>query len=388
MAARRRICVVTGSRAEYGILYWLLREISADATLELQLVATAMHLAPEFGLTWRQIEADGFRIDAKVDMLLSSDSATAIAKSIGVGVIGFADALKQLNPDLLVLAGDRFELLSAAQVALVSGIPIAHISGGDVTEGAYDDAIRHSLTKMAQLHFVANELCARRVRQMGENPAHIYNFGAPQLDHILRTKLLGRTELEKLLGFRLKKRNLLITFHPATLERQLPAQQFAELLAALQLLGDDFGLIFTLPNADNEGRALIRMIHEFVASAARGRAVAHASLGQTAYLSALTQVDAIVGNSSSALVEAPSLHKPAVNIGERQKGRPRAVSVVDCPPERGAIGAAISKALTLDCSSAVNPYYGGDSSSRIAKVLRSVRLDDLRQKHFFLLGDT
>jgi len=368
-------------------LYWLLREIAADATLELQLVVTAMHLAPEFGQTWRQIETDGFRIDAKVDMLLSSDSATAIAKSIGVGVIGFADALRQLNPDLLVLAGDRFELLSAAQVALVSGIPIAHISGGDITEGAYDDAIRHSLTKMAHLHFVANELCARRVRQMGENPAHIYNFGAPQLDHIPRSKLLGRTELETLLGFRLRKRNLLITFHPATLERQSPAQQFAELLAALQLLGEDFGLIFTLPNADNEGRALIRMIDEFVAGAAGGRAVAHASLGQTAYLSALAQVNAIVGNSSSALVEAPSLKKPAVNIGDRQKGRPRAASVIDCPPQREAITAAIRKALTLDCSSAVNPYHGGDSSSRIAKVLRSVRLEDLRQKQFFLLGD-
>lgn len=384
--AKRKICVVTGSRAEYGILYWLLREIAADATLELQLVATAMHLAPEFGLTWRQIEADGFRIDAKVDMLLSSDSATAIAKSIGVGVIGFADALQQLNPDLLVLAGDRFELLSAAQVALVSGIPIAHISGGDITEGAYDDAIRHSLTKMAHLHFVANELCARRVRQMGENPAHVYNFGAPQLDHIPRTKLLERAELGALLGFRLRKRNLLITFHPATLEREPPAQQFAELLAALQLLGEDFGLVFTLPNADNEGRALIRMIDEFVAGAARGRAVAHASLGQKVYLSALAHVDAIVGNSSSALVEAPSLRKPAVNIGERQKGRPRAASVIDCPPQREAIGAAIRKALTLDCSSAVNPYYGGDSSSRITQVLRSVRLEDLRQKHFFLLG--
>jgi len=385
--AKRRICVVTGSRAEYGILYWLLREVADDAALELQLVATAMHLAPEFGLTYRQIEADGFRIDAKVDMLLSSDTAVAIAKSIGVGVIGFADAFERLKPDIVVLAGDRFELLAPAQAALVAGIPIAHISGGDTTEGAYDDAIRHSLTKMSHLHFVANALFARCVRQMGENPAHVYDFGAPQLDHLRRTALLGRAELEKLLGFRLRRRNVLVTFHPATLEAGTPAAQFTELLAALQALDQDVGLIFTLPNADNDGRALIRMIDAFVAGPGRERAVAHASLGQAAYLSALSQVDAVVGNSSSGLVEAPSLRKPAVNIGERQKGRPRAASVIDCPPERKAIGAAIARALTLDCSSVVNPYGGGDSSKRIAEVLRSVPLADLRQKHFFLAGD-
>lgn len=383
----RKICVVTGSRAEYGILYWLLREIAADATLELQLIATAMHLSPEFGLTYRQIEADGFRIDAKVDMLLSSDTAVAIAKSIGIGVIGFADAFERLKPDIIVLAGDRFELLAPAQAALVAGIPIAHISGGDTTEGAYDDAIRHSLTKMSHLHFVANALFARRVRQMGENPAHVYDFGAPQLDHLQRTRLLGRAELEKILGFRLRQRNLLVTFHPATLETGTPAAQFAELLAALQALDEDVGLIFTLPNADNDGRALIRMIDEFVAGPGRGRSVVHASLGQAAYLSALSQVDALVGNSSSALAEAPSMHKAAVNIGERQKGRPRAASVIDCPPDRKAIGAAIAKALALDCSTVVNPYGSGDSSRRIAEVLRNVPLAGLRQKSFFLVGE-
>ena len=385
--AKRRICIVTGSRAEYGILYWLLREVADDAALELQLVATGMHLAPEFGLTYRQIEADGFRIDAKVDMLLSSDTAVAIAKSIGVGVIGFADAFGRLKPDIVVLAGDRFELLAPAQAALVAGIPIAHISGGDATEGAYDDAIRHSLTKMSHLHFVANALFARRVRQMGEDPAHVYDFGAPQLEHLKRTPLLGRAELEKRLGFKLRRRNLLVTFHPATLEARSPAAQFAELLAALQALGEDVGLIFTLPNADNDGRALIRMIDEFIAGPARGRAVAHASLGQAAYLSALAQADAVVGNSSSALAEAPSLRKPAVNIGERQKGRPRAASVIDCPADRKAIGDAIARAFALDCSAVVNPYGSGDSSKRIAEVLRTVPLAELRQKRFFLVGD-
>lgn len=384
MTTPRRICVVTGSRAEYGILYWLLREIAVDATLELQLVATAMHLSPEFGLTYRQIEKDGFRIDAKVEMLLSSDSAVGIAKSIGIGVGGFADAFDRLKPDLLVLAGDRFELLAAAQAALVAGIPIAHISGGDTTEGAYDESIRHSLTKMAHLHFVTNELSARRVRQMGENPAHIHNVGAPQLDHLRRGALLSRVQLEQALDFQLKRRNLLVTFHPATLERQSPAEQFAELLAALGALGQDIGIIFTLPNADNHGRALIGMINDFVARAGRGRAVAHASLGQATYLSALAQVDALVGNSSSALVEAPSLRKPAVNVGERQKGRLRAASVIDCAPQREAIRAAIEKALALDCSAVTNPYGGGDSATRIAQVLRSAVLRELRQKHFFL----
>jgi UDP-N-acetylglucosamine 2-epimerase (non-hydrolysing)/GDP/UDP-N,N'-diacetylbacillosamine 2-epimerase (hydrolysing) len=384
MTTRRRICVVTGSRAEYGILYWLLREIAADATLELQLVATAMHLSPEFGLTYRQIEQDGFKINAKVEMLLSSDTAVGIAKSIGIGVVGFADALDRLKPDLLVLAGDRFEMLAAAQVALVSGIPIAHLSGGDTTEGAYDESIRHSLTKMAQLHFVTNELSGRRVRQMGENPARIFNVGTPQLEHLSRTPLLSREELEKALGFHFRKRNLLVTFHPATLERQSPAEQFSELLAALRLLDREIGIIFTLPNADNDGRALIKMIGEFVENAGGERATAHASLGHLRYLSVLANVDALVGNSSSALTEAPSFRKPAVNIGDRQKGRLRAASVIDCPPQRDDIRAAVEKALELDCAGIANPYGGGDSASRMATVLRTVALDDLRQKHFFL----
>lgn len=387
MNAPRRICVVTGSRAEYGILYWLLREIAADPALELQLVATAMHLSPEFGLTYRQIEQDGFRIDAKVEMLLSSDTATGIAKSIGIGVVGFADALARLKPDLLVLTGDRFEMLAAAQVALISGIPIAHLSGGDTTEGAYDEAIRHSLTKMAQLHFVTNELSGGRVRQMGENPARIFNVGAPQLEHLRRTPLLPREKLEEALGFRLRGRNLLVTFHPATLERQSPAEQFDELLAALRSLDREIGIIFTLPNADNDGRALITMTGEFVREAGSERATAHASLGHVRYLSLLAQVDVLVGNSSSALTEAPSFQKAAVNIGDRQKGRLRAASVIDCPPERAAIRAAIDKALRLDCSGISNPYGSGDSASRIAAVLRSVVLDDLRQKHFFLQGE-
>jgi UDP-N-acetylglucosamine 2-epimerase (non-hydrolysing)/GDP/UDP-N,N'-diacetylbacillosamine 2-epimerase (hydrolysing) len=237
---------------------------------------------------------------------------------------------------------------------------------------------------MAQLHFVTNELSGRRVLQMGENPARIFNVGTPQLEHLRRTPLLSREELEKALGFHLRKRNLLVTFHPATLERQSPAEQFGELLAALLSLDREIGIIFTLPNADNNGRALIRMIGEFVENAGGERATAHASLGHLRYLSVLANVDALVGNSSSALTEAPSFRKPAVNIGDRQKGRLRAASVIDCPPHRDDIRAAIEKALELDCAGITNPYGSSDSASRMAAVLRTVALDDLRQKHFFM----
>ena len=382
---QRKICAVTGSRADYGVLYWLLKEISIDPALELQLVATAMHLSPEFGLTYRQIEEDGFAIDAKVEMLLSSDTPTGIAKSVGLGVIGFADVFHSLQPDVLLLTGDRFETLAAAQTALLAGIRIAHVSGGDTTEGAYDESIRHSLTKMSHLHFVTNELSARRVRQMGENPAHIYNFGQPQLDHVRKIPLLSRAETERKLGFVFRKRNVLVTFHPATLESETPEGQFTELLRALDDLSEDIGLIFTYPNADNHGRILMQMIDKFVGRLGPDRAVARASLGQLLYLSVLAQADILVGNSSSGLVEAPSFQKPAVNVGGRQKGRLRAASVIDCAATQESIKAAMQGAFMLDCSGVVNPYGDGNSSVRIKDVLRDVPLKNLHQKHFYLL---
>ncbi len=380
----RRVCVVTGSRAEYGLLYWLLKGLRDDPAFELQLVATGMHLAPEFGLTYRAIEQDGFRIDAKVEMLLSSDTAVGIAKSMGLGVIGFADAFDRLRPDLLVLLGDRFEIFAAAQAALVARIPIAHIGGGDTTEGAYDEALRHGITKMAHLHFVTNEDSARRVRQMGEDPHSVFVVGSTGIDNIVRLPRLDRAALEASLGWRLRDRNLLVTFHPVTLSEHSAADQFRELLAALETFGEDVGILFTLPNADNEGRSLIAMVEEFVANRPWTRAFA--SLGQQRYLSAMALVDAVVGNSSSGLYEAPSFHKPTVNIGERQKGRLKAASVIDCAPRRDAIVAAIRAAFALDCSKVVNPYGRGDASEKILAALKRVRDPHaLVQKRFRML---
>ncbi|OGW33618.1 MAG: UDP-N-acetyl-D-glucosamine 2-epimerase, UDP-hydrolysing [Nitrospirae bacterium GWC2_56_14] len=383
----RKICIATGTRAEYGLLSVLMKSIQQDPGLTLQVIATGMHLSPEFGLTYREIEHDGFTIDARVEMLLSSDTAVGIAKSIGLGVVGFADALDHLRPDLLVLLGDRFEIFAAAQAALVARIPVAHIAGGDTTEGAFDESIRHSITKMAHLHFVTNGDSARRVRQLGENPDHIHTVGNPGIDRILQLKLHDRTELEHALGFTFRKKNLLITFHPATLDAASPETQFQELLTALDRLGSEIGLIFTKPNADTGGRKLMQMIDAYVAD--HPHAAAFTSLGQLRYFSAIAQVDAVVGNSSSGLYEVPSFKKPTVNIGDRQKGRLQASSVINCRPEAADIERAIREAYHRDCSAAVNPYGDGNSSSRIFAVLKQFPdLQALLKKHFHGSGGT
>lgn len=380
--AKRKICVVTGTRAEYGLLYWLMKEIEQDPDLELQIIATGMHLSPEFGLTYKVIEEDGFRIDAKVEMLMSSDTPVGIAKSIGLGVIGFADALERLKPDLMVILGDRFEMLAAAQAAMVANIPIAHIAGGDITEGAYDESIRHSLTKMAHLHFATNEASARRIRQLGENPAHVYNVGSPGIDQIKRLKLLSKEELEKELSFVFRKKNLLITFHPVTRDETGSEEQFRELLSALEELGPEVGLIFTKSNADNDGRILHHMTEQFVKS--RDHAAVYTSLGQLRYLSVMSHVDMVVGNSSSGLYEAPSFKIPTVNIGDRQKGRLQASSVINCPPQKERIVSAIQTAFEMDCSQTVNPYGDGHSSKRIKDIIKSIPdYKKLLKKRFF-----
>jgi UDP-N-acetylglucosamine 2-epimerase (non-hydrolysing)/GDP/UDP-N,N'-diacetylbacillosamine 2-epimerase (hydrolysing) len=380
--SKRKICIVTGTRAEYGLLYWLMKEVQSDSDVELQIIATGMHLAPEFGSTYQVIEDDGFVIDSKVEMLLASDTAVGITKSMGLGVIGFADELDSLKPDLLVLLGDRFEVLAAAQAALIARIPIAHLFGGDTTEGAFDEAIRHSITKMAHLHFVSNEQSAARVRQLGENPEHVYNFGSTGIDQIKRVEQLSRDEIEKQLGYTFQKKNLMVTFHPATLEEHSPESQFQELLDALSLLGPDVGVIFTYPNADPAGRALIPMIDSFVAKHPQGKA--YASLGQLRYLSVMAQVDAVVGNSSSGLYETPSFKIPTVNIGDRQKGRLQADSVINCAVDANLICEAINASFAMDCSAVVNPFGDGDSSQKIKAVLKKVQLDEtLLKKHFF-----
>lgn len=365
-----KVCVATGSRADYGLLAPLLRALRAHPSFELQVLATGMHLAPEFGLTARQIEADGHPIDRRVEMLLASDTPGGVAKSVGLGVIGMSDALEALRPDLLVVLGDRFEMLAVAQAALFQRVPLAHLCGGDTTEGAYDEAIRHAITKMAHLHFVTNERSAERVRRMGEDPARVHVVGSTGLDALHALTLLSREALAHELGAPLAGRNLLVTHHPATLGDDA-LTEFGELLAALEALDDgDTAFWFTYPNADDGGRAVAQRLEDWVA--VRPRAHAHRSLGSLRYLSLMAQADAVVGNSSSGLYEAPSLQVPTVDIGERQRGRLAAASVLHCAPERGAIRATIERAFALDCRSVVNPYGDGHAAERIVRVLEGL----------------
>jgi UDP-hydrolysing UDP-N-acetyl-D-glucosamine 2-epimerase len=368
---KRKICIVTGTRAEYGLLYWLIKKIQEDAEFELQLIVTGMHLSPEFGLTYQVIERDGFPIDEKIEMLLSSDTPVGIAKSTGLATISFADALERLKPDLLVLLGDRFELLAAAQAALILCIPIAHLCGGDTTEGAFDESIRHSITKMSHLHFVTTTPCYNRVIQLGENPKHVYKVGYPGLDYIRYTKLLSKEELAEELGITFLKKNILITFHPVTLEKDTAEKQCLELLAALESLDDkEYTLIFTMPNADTNGRIIMKHMEHFVAS--HSNSYGFKSLGQLRYLSMLGVVHLVIGNSSSGLSEAPSFKIATVNIGERQKGRLQAESVINCEPLKEPIRQSIQKGLKLDCSKVINPYGDGFSTDRILHKLKSI----------------
>ena len=358
---KRKVCVVTGSRAEYGLLYWILRDIQSAPDLELQLLVTGMHLSAEFGMTMQQIKEDGFEITQQVEMLLSSDSAVGVTKSTGLGMIGFADAFDSLAPDIVLMLGDRFELLAAASAALFAVIPIAHIHGGEVTTGAFDDAIRHSITKMAQLHFTSTETYRNRVIQLGEDPDKVFNVGAPGLDSIHRMKLMEKPDLEVALGLELGSRSLLVTFHPVTLEPGRAVTDFRTLLSTLDEL-EDISLVFTKANADTEGRAINRMIDDYIAI--RSSAVVHTSLGQLKYLSTLKHVSGVVGNSSSGIIEAPSLKVGTINIGERQKGRVQAANVIDCEPTYEDIRAALVTLFSSEfqqlLSSVVNPHGSGD----------------------------
>ena len=378
----RKICVVTGTRAEYGLLSRLMKSIQEDPTLELQIVATNMHLSPEFGLTFREIESDGFVINKKVEMLLSADTSTSVVKSLGLGVIGFADAYDDLKPDLIVVLGDRYEMLGAVASALFFQIPVAHISGGVVTEGAYDDAIRHPITKMSHLHFTSTETYRKRVIQLGEDPSTVFNVGSIGLDNIRHLSLLDRKAFEESIHFQLGEKNFLITYHPVTLEHQTAKVQFEALLQAVD--ETDAHLIFTKPNSDSDGRIIISMIDEYV-SAHPEKAVAFTSLGYLRYLSALQYVDVVVGNSSSGIVEAPSFGIPTVNIGDRQKGRLRANSVIDCAPEdiHQALLTADSPIFRKQAAQTKNPYEQPDTVHRIFEIIRTYPLGGVIKKHFY-----
>ena len=380
----RKICIITGTRAEYGLLRWVMQGIKDAPDLFLQVIATGMHLSPEFGLTYREIEQDGFQIDRKVEMLTSSDTPAGIAKSMGLGLIGIADALKELSPDLIIVLGDRFEIFAAVAAALVARIPVAHLHGGETTEGAFDEALRHSITKMSHLHFVAAEEYRQRVIQLGEQPERVFLVGGLGIDNIKRLKLLDRAELEASLGFKLGQKNLLITFHPVTLETATAADQMTELLAALAELQDTL-LIFTMPNADTDGRILIRMVEQFVAQHANARA--YTSLGQLRYLSGIAHVDGVVGNSSSGLIEVPSFRKGSINIGDRQRGRLQAASVINSAPTRQDIAAALKRLYDADfqagLSQVYNPYGEGGASEKVLETIKHYAIDGITKKAFY-----
>lgn len=380
----RKICVVTGSRAEYGLLRWVMQGLKEDSDLELQVIATGMHLSPEFGLTYREIEKDGFHINRKVEMLLSGGTTSSIGKSMGLAMIGFSDALRGLAPDLMLVLGDRFEVFAAVATAMVERIPVAHLHGGELTEGLIDEAMRHSITKMSHLHFVAVEEYRRRVIQLGEHPDRVFLVGGLGLDNLRRIEFLQRDELEKQLDFKFGARNLLVTFHPVTLEEATAAQQLDELLAALDAL-EDIHVIFTMPNADAEGRELFGIINDFVAR--RPNARAYTSLGQSRYLSCLRYVDAVIGNSSSGLIEVPSFGKATVNIGDRQRGRLKADSVIDCDPERDAILGALNRSYSAEFRRRLthvrNPYGEGGASAKVVDIIRNELKDGILKKKFF-----
>jgi len=384
MKQKRKICVVTGTRAEYGLLYWLMNEIQDDKDLELQLIVTGMHLSPEFGLTYKEIEKD-FKIDKKIEMLLSSDTAIGISKSMGLAQISFADAYEELQPNILVVLGDRYEIFSAVSSAMIARIPIAHLHGGETTEGAFDESIRHSITKMSHLHFTATEKYKNRVIQLGEHPNRVFNVGGLGIDNIKKLKLLSKEEFEVSIDFKLNKRNILVTFHPVTLENSTASIQFQNLLDMIDELKDTH-IIFTKANSDTDGRVINSMIDEYVQKN-NHKSVCFTSLGQLRYLSALQYVDAMVGNSSSGLAEAPSFKIGTINIGDRQKGRIMADSVIDCNNDFVSIQDGFEKIYSYEFQKLLpnikNPYGDGGASKKIKKIIKDIELSKTLKKSFY-----
>ncbi|PWW37445.1 MULTISPECIES: UDP-N-acetylglucosamine 2-epimerase [Paenibacillus] len=382
--SKRKVCIVTGTRAEYGLLSSLMREIKHDDELELQIIVTGMHLSPEFGLTYKEIEKDNFFIDEKIEMLLSSDTPSSIVKSMGIATIGFADAFQRLQPDILVLLGDRFEILSAAQAALVMKIPIAHISGGELTEGAIDDSIRHSITKMSHIHFTATEDYARRVIQLGEQPNMVLNVGDLGVGNIRDMELLSIEELSEFYGFNPEK-SLLITFHPATLENDMSKLQMENLLSAIDHF-PEYKVILTKSNADTDGRIINDLIDEYAVKYP-DRVKSFVSLGQLRYLSTMKHCAVVIGNSSSGIIEAPVFLKPTVNIGDRQKGRLKANSVIDCDPITEDIINSVEVALSQEFQgtlSKMNLKYDGRAVSLTIKdYLKKINLNNIVKKRFY-----
>ena len=382
-----KIAVVTGTRSEYGLLQPLIDKIHKDTTLELCLIVTGMHLSPEFGHTYKQIEADGYPIAEKIEMLLSSDTSIGVTKSMGLGLISFAEVYDRTKPELVILLGDRYETFVAATAATIANIHIAHLHGGELTEGAFDEAFRHSITKMSYLHFTSTEVYRKRVIQLGENPERVYNVGALGVENIKNIPLLTKESLEESIEFPIEPKLAIVTFHPVTLEKQSAGRQFKELLMALDEF-PDVKLIFTKANADTEGRQINKLIDEYIERYPK-RAIAFTSMGQLRYLSALKYCDFVVGNSSSGIIEAPSFHIPTINIGNRQRGRVCSRTVINCESQREAIKDAITYALGEECKGKMleynNPYEQSSTSDNILKVVKVFLSNKPKglNKHFY-----
>ena len=380
----KKICVFTGARSEYGLLKPLMDEIASDKDMQLQIIASGMHLSPDFGLTYKEIEKDGFKINEKIEILLGSDTPVGISKSIGLGLISFSESLQRLKPDMAVILGDRFEALAFATACYISLAPIAHLYGGELTEGSIDEGIRHSITKMSFLHFTAIEEYRKRVIQLGESPDRVFNVGALGIDNIKKMKLLTKKNLEQKLNIKFKKHNMLVTFHPVTLEGMKTEKQFADLLKALDELKDTM-LIFTKANADSDGRIINALIDEYVAKN-KDKAAVFGSMGQLLYLSTMQYVDAVVGNSSSGIIEAPSFKIVTINIGDRQRGRIKSGSIIDCKPIYSDIKKAINvlygEQFQKKIKNTINPHGDGTAAGKIKSIIKNYDMGDIKKRFY------
>jgi GDP/UDP-N,N'-diacetylbacillosamine 2-epimerase (hydrolysing) len=381
---KRKICVYTSTRAEYGLLRSVIQKIQATESLQLQILATGMHLSPEFGMTIQEIRADGFDPDESIGILLSGDTPTAICKSMGLAMIGYGEAIERLRPEIVLLLGDRFETFCMAAAAQVCRVPIAHIHGGESTEGAIDEAFRHSITKMSHLHFTSCEPYRQRIIQLGEAPERVFNVGALGVENIRRIQLMERNELSEAIGFNLEKPYFLVTFHPVTLEKSTSEEQFQVLLDALDAFSE-YSVIFTKANADTDGRIINRLIDGYTEKNSK-RCLAVTSLGSLRYLSAMKYAIALIGNSSSGILEAPSFRIPTVNIGDRQKGRMQAASILNCTPDvdsiRHTVEHALSSAFQLSLTGILNPYDRSGTCSTIVSLLAEMDISDIIKKTF------
>ena len=380
----RKICIVTGSRAEYGLLHNLMNKIKKNKDTKLQTIATCMHLLPKFGLTYKEIIKDGFKIDYKVKMPILSSKPKNITRATGIGMIGFSKAFNKLKPDLVVVLGDRFEILSATFAALSEKIPVAHIGGGESTVGAIDESIRHSVTKMSSWHFVSTDKYRNRVIQLGEQPSRVYLVGSLGVDRIKSTKLLSKSALEKKINFKLGKKTILATYHPVTLDKNSAEGDMKNMFRSLKKF-KNIKVIFTLPNADSGSDSISKMIKKF-SKTDKNKYKAFKSMGDVMYLSAMKYSDLVLGNSSSGIIEAPTLKKPSVNIGDRQTGRIKARSIIDCTAKQSSITLSINRALSVKFKKKIikikNPYELPQSSNKIFYILKKINIKNVLKKNF------